>query len=262
MRGLAPRPQKWSPEPRSPPKLTEPLCNLAKSTWEELNKLLGSQCYNIPSNHLMPTFQQEFSLSWDCKNWLLTHERGQLSLEPACCSNQRLSWVCWVVGPLCLQRPCYLCSLFLTHSSLQYSVSGNSFLAHTQTSTTLPWWCDPSRLLQPALQQLPPSQLPRRPEHSLFPRSDLLFPESIRLPCYLLQILLQCYLLSMVLPGYPKIVGPLPTQPLILSVLFPWFIFLLSIYQYLTDCLLFFFFLVYQLCSLLSCLSPFRAQTS
>ena len=29
--GLTPRPQKQSPEPRSPPKLTETLCNLAKS---------------------------------------------------------------------------------------------------------------------------------------------------------------------------------------------------------------------------------------
>ena len=29
----------------------------------------------------MPTFQQEFSLSWGYKNWLLTHEKRQFSLE-------------------------------------------------------------------------------------------------------------------------------------------------------------------------------------
>ena len=39
------------------------------------------------TNHLMPPFQQEFSLSWDYKSWLLTHENGRLSLEPARCSN-------------------------------------------------------------------------------------------------------------------------------------------------------------------------------
>ena len=36
----------------------------------------------------MPPSQQEFSLSWGYKNWLLAHEKRRLSLEPACCSNR------------------------------------------------------------------------------------------------------------------------------------------------------------------------------
>ena len=35
----------------------------------------------------MPPFQQEFSLSWDHKNWLLTLERVRLLVELACGSN-------------------------------------------------------------------------------------------------------------------------------------------------------------------------------
>ena len=37
----------------------------------------------------MPTFQQEFSLTRGCKNWLLAHKMCQLSLEQAHCSNNK-----------------------------------------------------------------------------------------------------------------------------------------------------------------------------
>ena len=37
----------------------------------------------------MQTFQQEFSLTWGCKNWLLAHEMCRLSLEPAHSSNNK-----------------------------------------------------------------------------------------------------------------------------------------------------------------------------
>ena len=60
--------------------------------------------YSTPANHLMPTCQQEFSLSWGCKSWLLTHKNCQLSL------------VCQVVSPLQSQCPYYLCSLFWINS--------------------------------------------------------------------------------------------------------------------------------------------------
>ena len=69
-----PRPLQWSPEPRSPPELTETLCShCQKPSLIITNKLpdpaLGQKCppqylpYSTLSNHLMPTFQQEFSLS-------------------------------------------------------------------------------------------------------------------------------------------------------------------------------------------------------
>ena len=37
----------------------------------------------------MPTFQQKFSSTWGCKNWLLAHKMCQLSLEQAHCSNNK-----------------------------------------------------------------------------------------------------------------------------------------------------------------------------
>ena len=43
--------------------------------------------YCILTNHFEPPFQQEFSLSWSCKNWLVTFETVCFSLEPAPCSN-------------------------------------------------------------------------------------------------------------------------------------------------------------------------------
>ena len=36
--------------------------------------------YSPPTNHLMPTVWQEFSLFWGYKNWLLTHDNCWLSL--------------------------------------------------------------------------------------------------------------------------------------------------------------------------------------
>ena len=43
--------------------------------------------YSALTNHLMPRFQQAFSLSWDYKIWLRAHEERWLSHEPVCCSN-------------------------------------------------------------------------------------------------------------------------------------------------------------------------------
>ena len=57
--------------------------------WPHIRKIYSPNyppCSTL-TNYLMPPSQQEFSLSWDYKNWLLIHERSQLFLEPACCSN-------------------------------------------------------------------------------------------------------------------------------------------------------------------------------
>ena len=70
----APRPLQWRPEPRAPPELTETLCShCQKPCLIITNKLpdltSGQKCppqylpYSTLFNHLMPTFQQEFSLS-------------------------------------------------------------------------------------------------------------------------------------------------------------------------------------------------------
>ena len=66
----------------------------------------------------MPAFQQECSLSWDYKNWLLAQGRGRLSLEPACSFNSGCSLVCQGVGLLYLKCPNYLRSLFWINSLL------------------------------------------------------------------------------------------------------------------------------------------------
>ena len=117
------------------PKLTEPLCNLGKSPLIINNKLPDSQLskdahsskhpiVNAPTNHLTPTFLQEFSLSWDYKNWLLTHENCPLSL------------VCQEVGLLGSQCPLYLCSLFLINSLLKCSMFQNYFQTCAQSTST------------------------------------------------------------------------------------------------------------------------------
>ena len=127
-----PRPLQWSPEPRSPPELTETLCShCQKPSLIITNKLpdpaLGQKCppqylpYSTLSNHLMPTFQQEFSLSWGYRDWLLAHEKSWLSLEPGCYSNSApwtLSGLSRGVGLLCFWCPHYLCSLFSINSLL------------------------------------------------------------------------------------------------------------------------------------------------
>ena len=84
--GFTPRPQTRSSEPKSSPKLTEPHWNhCQKSPWS-----FPASLKNALKNHLMPPFQQEFSLSWGYKNWPLTHEEGRLSLAYqkalACCA--------------------------------------------------------------------------------------------------------------------------------------------------------------------------------
>ena len=80
--GLAPRPQKRSPESRSPLKLTEPLCKLAKSPLIITDKLPDSQLGKDAHSSKHPIapqpitycqqFEQELSLSCGYKNWLLT----------------------------------------------------------------------------------------------------------------------------------------------------------------------------------------------
>ena len=89
------RSQKWSSEWRSCPELTEPHCCQSSSdhhqqaSWPQIRQKCPSRYspYSTLTNHLMIFFQQEFSLSWGYKNWLLTHENHWLSLEPVCCSN-------------------------------------------------------------------------------------------------------------------------------------------------------------------------------
>ena len=54
-------------------KLTWPLCY-------HCQKPLTTTPFSTPTNHLKPTFQQEFSLSCGYKNWLLTHKNCQPSL--------------------------------------------------------------------------------------------------------------------------------------------------------------------------------------
>ena len=92
VRGLAPGPQKWSPEQRSPLKLTEPPCNLAKSSPDHHKQTLwpiwGKNAHQSPNFGLLVGI-----LSWGYKNWPLTHKKHWLSL------------VCQVVGPLHLQVP-------------------------------------------------------------------------------------------------------------------------------------------------------------
>ena len=97
---LLPRPQVRSSEPRSRLKLTseaDPLHLLPnmpdhyKLPNPQLGKDAHSRKHSIvpqPINHLTPTFQREFSLSWGFKTWLLTQE------------NCRLSLVCWEVVSL------------------------------------------------------------------------------------------------------------------------------------------------------------------
>ena len=106
----------WVLPPRLPLKLTseaDPLYPLPKTPDHyklpdpQLGKDAHSRKHSIvpePNNHLTPTFQQEFSLSWGFKTWLLTHE------------NCRPSLVRWEIGSLCSQCPRYLCSLFLINS--------------------------------------------------------------------------------------------------------------------------------------------------
>ena len=91
------RHQKWSSEWRSSPELTEPLCNCSQSpadhhqqaSWPQIRQKCSPRFlrYSTLTNHLMIFFQQEFSLSWAYKNWLLTHENHWLSLEPVHSSN-------------------------------------------------------------------------------------------------------------------------------------------------------------------------------
>ena len=91
------RHQKWSSEWRSSPELTEPLCNCSQSppdhhqqaSWPQIRQKCSPRYsrYSTLTNNLMIFFQQEFSLSWAYKNWLLTHENHWLSLEPVHSSN-------------------------------------------------------------------------------------------------------------------------------------------------------------------------------
>ena len=106
----------WVLPPRPPLKLTseaDPLYPLPKTPDHyklpdpQLGKDTHSRKHSIapePINHLTPTFQQEFYLSWGFKTWLLTHE------------NCRPSLVRREIGSLCSQCPRYLCSLFLINS--------------------------------------------------------------------------------------------------------------------------------------------------
>ena len=80
--------------------------------------------YRALTNHLMPRFQQAFSLSWDYKVWLLAHEERWLSHEPVCCSNSvscssdlysPFRWLSLVCQE-CLQYPHWLSSLFLMNT--------------------------------------------------------------------------------------------------------------------------------------------------
>ena len=131
---LIPMPQKQSPEPRSPPKLTESLCNCCRSpfppnpdhqqqpSWLQIRQ----RCpYSTLSNHLMPAFQQELSLPWGYRNWLLTHE----SIDSLC--------ICQEGDPLHLQCPYSLCSLLLINSPPSEMLSGNSFPTCTWTASTI-----------------------------------------------------------------------------------------------------------------------------
>ena len=103
-----------SPEPRSPLEPTEFHCNRCwppllpddpywPASWPQIRQKYPFWCslYSTLTIYLMPPFQQEFSLSWSYKNWLLTHEKPQLFLSL-----------------LYLQYPHYLCSLFLINSLL------------------------------------------------------------------------------------------------------------------------------------------------
>ena len=123
MWGLAPRSQKWNLEQRSPPELTEPFITVAKrapdlhqqALWPRIRQKCPPwySSYRALANHLMPPFQQELSLSWGYTNWLLTHKKHWLSLEPARCSN---SIQLVLPGLLHLQCLHYLCSLILIKS--------------------------------------------------------------------------------------------------------------------------------------------------
>ena len=89
MGGLAPRPQTGSPEPRSPLQLMEPLCNHCQkppdhhqqASWPQIKQKRPP--HSTLTNHLTPTFQQKFSLTWGCKNWLLVKKEW----NDAICSN-------------------------------------------------------------------------------------------------------------------------------------------------------------------------------
>ena len=82
-----------------------PLDHHQPAPWPHVRqKYPPSAQLSFPTTHLTPTFQQEFSLSWGCKNWLLTHKNCWLSL------------VCQEVGSLYSWCPHYLCSWFLINS--------------------------------------------------------------------------------------------------------------------------------------------------
>ena len=55
--------------------------------WSDSAAAAVSTLYSIPTNQLMPCFQQEISPSWGYKTWLGAYERVWLSLEPVPCSN-------------------------------------------------------------------------------------------------------------------------------------------------------------------------------
>ena len=78
------------------PELTKPHSNCCHESRYKLTSSLTPYSvkyppyypsYSILTSHLMPPFQQEFSLSWGYKNSLLAWERDRLSLEPAHSSN-------------------------------------------------------------------------------------------------------------------------------------------------------------------------------
>ena len=117
--------------------------------------------YNIPptlTNHLMPAFQQECSLSWDYKNWLLAQGRGRLSLEPACSFNSGCSLVCQGVGLLYLKCPHYLRSLFWINSLLseilcvwKFFSTLSSSVQFSSVAQSCPTLCDPMNRSKPGL---------------------------------------------------------------------------------------------------------------
>ena len=76
------------------------------------------------TNHLMPLFQQEFSLSWGYKNWLLIHKNCWLSL------------VCQGLSVHCAHNAHFI-SVLDQLTPLYNAVSGNSFPTHAQIASTL-----------------------------------------------------------------------------------------------------------------------------
>ena len=76
--------------------------------------------YSTQINHLTPSFQRElpmFPMSWGYKNWLLTHRKPLLSLEPARHPSSILRALSGCqVSPPHLQHLHYLCSLLSINS--------------------------------------------------------------------------------------------------------------------------------------------------